>query len=207
MNALQLTNKVLEMMKSTQALTLAVISGDQVRALGWVNLAIEDICMKPVIWRFLRVRNITKNTVVGQQEYSATDLALSNLRKFDLNSFAIDNKRLSNCDYDDLRYADRTGEPVAVSSPEPTSIYFSHEPDSIVAFTFDYFRTHPALALDADTPLIPEAYHSLIVDFALMHYAQFDDAPEIFTASAMNGARMYKQLYREQAIVYSGSVL
>jgi hypothetical protein len=201
MNALELTNAVLLEMKSVPTVSLSTVVGDQKLALAWVNRAIQDIATKPVQWKFSRVRGKSFALSPGKEEYTAAEMYIGDLDTFDLDSFSIGTKRLTQTQYEIIKDKTAVGSPLLVCSPESNVVRFSPIPKEEKTITFDYFRTHPVLTSSLETPLIPAKYHYLIVCFALMHYAAFDDAPEIDISKTMGAARMYKQMFNEQAIV------
>lgn len=208
MTLIELCTEVLKWAKISGTITdTETATGDHARCVSWVNMAINDIVSKPVQWKFMRVRGFEFNTSIGKREYSSALLNID-VDRYDYYSFRVSGRKLPYINYEDILHLDdRTGDPAAVSFPESDVVYFSSIPVSEQTITCDYFKNHPTLSASTDTPLIPSKYDQLIIAYALKHYASFDDANEVWYSKSEEAERLYKELYRQHAIVMTGSAL
>ena len=60
-----------------------------------------------------------------------------------------------------------------------------------------YTKQVQVLVDDVDTPIMPEQYHMAIVYKAMMLYAGYEAAPEVFQAGAQGFNRTYNQMVIE----------
>lgn len=208
MTLIELCKEVLAWAKISGTITdTETATGDHALSVSWVNSAINDIISKPVSWKFMRVRGFEFNTSIGKRDYSAEFLNID-VDKFDIYSFRRDNIKIGYIKYEDIQHLDdRVDNPTAVSFPESDTIWFDSTPVSEQTITCDYFKNHPRLTKSTDKSFIPEKYDQLIIAYALKHYASFDDASEVWASKSEEAERLYKELYRQQAIVRVGSVL
>ena len=66
-----------------------------------------------------------------------------------------------------------------------------------------YVRKPQRLVNDFDEPILPEEYHQLIVYQAMMLYAQYEAAPEIFQAGVQGYNRLYNRMVNSETPVVS----
>lgn len=75
--------------------------------------------------------------------------------------------------------------------------------------THDYFSAPVSMSLDADEPTgLPAEYHEIIVWRALMDYAAFDSAPEVYDRANTNYSTMMKDLEadRRPVVQFAGAL-
>ena len=75
------------------------------------------------------------------------------------------------------------------------SICLGPPPDGSYTITGDYFVAPSEMAADIDVPVgIPTRFHMLIVYRAMMKYAGYESAPEVYQRASEENAGMYAQL-------------
>ena len=75
------------------------------------------------------------------------------------------------------------------------SICLGPPPDGSYTITGDYFVAPSERAADIDVPVgIPTRFHMLIVYRAMMKYAGYESAPEVYQRASEENAGMYAQL-------------
>jgi len=215
MNKLELCQEVLSRTGQSGTMTTTVGQRGMFRRIStWVREAYLDIQRMPIDWRWLRVRGATGNLSPDKEAYSATELGLTRLRSFDLDSFSIhhvdaDPDTAAPMDgskpWDSIsnKYAVSRvkGQPRFVLAPEHTGLLVYPVPNDMYIIHFDYFKRPQILAADVDVPEMPDYFHDLIILQALRRYASFDDAPEILEDFQMQYPPLFRELYREQAII------
>lgn len=71
------------------------------------------------------------------------------------------------------------GAPVAFTIMPDNSVFFSAPFDAAYDFKGEFWQRPPALAADADIPMMPAEYHRIILARAAVYYGNREDAPEI----------------------------
>ena len=61
-----------------------------------------------------------------------------------------------------------------------------------------YFKSPQALSANADIPECPEQFHEIIVWRAMLFYARYEAAPEIYQDAEINYNRMFAELVIDQ---------
>ena len=215
MNKLELCQEVLSRTGQSGTMTTTVGQRGMFRRISnWVREAYMDIQRMPIPWRWMRVRDVTGNLSPNKETYTAVELGLPNLRSFDLDSFSI--HAISDApdtaspmdgtkpwDTINTTYAVSMapGTPRFVLAPEHTTLHVYPVPNDMYVIHFDYFKRPQVLAADTDVPEMPDYFHDLIVLMALKRYAAFDDAPEIMEDFQLQYPPLFRELYREQAII------
>lgn len=124
-------------------------------------------------------------------------------------------------DWDDFRniyyYATQHtnyARPVIVSVAPDKSLWFGPIPDQATGPGDSYtiacecWLAPQVLAVDADTPLMPPQYHMAIVYRAMMAYAGYESAPEVFARGKSLYDEMMNKLYVDQLpVMVSGPPL
>jgi hypothetical protein len=180
--------------------TLASVSGqtgELARVLNWINTAYESIQNSQTSWNFMK-HGFTVNTVIGTDAYaygSCTDTTLAsaivNFGHWDTDSFQMykdtvaDENVMPCIDYELWKSIYRMGSQTASRPSEATilpndSIGLGPKPDAVYVFSGDYYRSAAAMSLNADIPVIPSQYHMAIVWRALMLYAQWEEADNLY---------------------------
>lgn len=162
-------------------------SGESERLVQWIRQADLEIQQRHSDWNYLWAQG-TMDTVASQHVYSAPVSASI----FDERSFIVDGEApLDVVPYLEVRGQVRpsgTGQPSRVVLLPNGSFRFDPTPDAVYTITFDYWSV-PTRMVVADTSesVIPAEFRQAIVGKALMHYAEYENAPEIM----QKGQRMY----------------
>jgi hypothetical protein len=201
-------------------------TGSLGRVVGWVADAFSDIAQDHDDWTWLRSSNIlgagvSVQTIAGQTSYplgtgpGTVDVLPDNFGKWDRETFRCQTTAIGFRDemfLDDLPYdAWRNGymlgamrsvqtRPVVVAVGPDQSLNLGPPPNGNYTVTADFFMLAPVLALDADIPLgLPTNYHMLCVYRAMMKYAGYESAPEVYARGSEENAGMYAQLMAVRA--------
>lgn len=203
--------------------TVVAQTGEMKRVCDWVASAYLDICAEHEDWNFLQ-SSFTVNTVIGQEAYtptSCTDSVLSaaigsatvgafgrwvegSLRIYKQSAGIAAQHNLFPLAYDWFReqyqlVAPANNQPSEFTvRPRDKAILCGPKPDDVYVITGDYYRVAVPLALDADTPLLPERFHMAIVWRAVRMYAQYEEAGGIYAASNIEYKRIHRSLLLDQ---------
>jgi hypothetical protein len=99
--------------------------------------------------------------------------------------------------------------PVVVAVGPDQSLNLGPPPNGLYTVTADYFVAPSVMVLDTDIPLgLPTRFHMLIVYRAMMKYAGYESAPEVYQRGSEESARMRAQLMavRAQRIGFGGAL-
>lgn len=207
MNFLQLCQRVTQKCGISGASTLPSTTVAQVgelkRIVDWVNEAWVDIQNLQQGWDWMR-SEFSFNTVANQQPYLpavATDTvtaapiaAFSNWRLESVRSYetalGVTNEQfMVYWPYDRFRnfymYQQQPpGRPLIFTvRPRDKALLLGNTPDGIYTVRGEYQKDATEMAADIDVPSIPTEYHMLIVYGAMMKYAMFESAPEVYAGA------------------------
>lgn len=217
MNYLQLVNRTrVECGVSGPALTTAQgLSGEAARIAAWVSAAWTDIQSSKEDWQWMR-EPVQFNTVTQQQEYTPTEAGIaSTFGNWKRDSFRCSSVGQNYADEQLLNYMEwgtfrnlyqygnmRTtyARPVVVAiTPGATKkLAFGSIPDQPYVITGEYYRKPVELSADADEPAFPERYHMSIVYRAMMFYAGYEAAPEVYQRGELEFKRLINRLNVDQ---------
>jgi hypothetical protein len=200
--------------------------GSQARLLAWINTAFEEIQTKHDDWFWMRSSNILNpgvtgmqfQTVAGQASYplgtgpgtSGVDPLLfgkwarGTFRNY-TTSVGITNEISMVDDFFDIwrdSYMISTlrtvqTRPMLVAIGPDESICLGPPPSADYTITGDYFTAPTVMLLDTDIPVgLPVQFHRMIVYKAMMLYAGYEAAPEVFQKGSSNYERMMRELER-----------
>jgi hypothetical protein len=80
------------------------------------------------------------------------------------------------------------------------SVCLGPPPNGLYTVTADYFVAPSEMVLDTDVPFgLPTRFHMLIVYRAMMKYAGYESAPEVYQRGSEENAGMYAQLLAARA--------
>jgi hypothetical protein len=202
----------------TSPSTVVAQTGRLGKIVNWTNTAWTDIQLDRSEWRWMR-KELEEDLVASTQRYSASDLSVTSFQKWlvtgDYNEdrwslyVTADGVETEGpihfLAWDDFYTTQLRGTPPSEGRPRYFSIddseklVFSPVPD--VAYTLRglYRKGVQTLAVDADTPEMPAAYHMLIVWEALKLLGNFDEASIQQRAEwAQNARRIRFNLERDQ---------
>jgi len=157
------------------------------KVVDWVARAWLEIQNKRD-WNFLWAEG-EFSTVVGENTYSpATNVVLSpDVRRWNPYSFTFTTVNGTKFYMKYVRWnnVDRTtlgnDGPVREFSIKPNNaLVFLTTPTEVGVVKFEYIRTPQILAANLDEPLLPEAYHDIILYQAMIYLAAEQDATELY---------------------------
>lgn len=187
--------------------------GENERLVGWAQSAYQDICKKHRNWKFLRSA-FTVDTVADTQAYlptactdndalsaaiTAADFSHWWTRTFRIykSSEGVATQRwIPYRSHGYFRDKWLIASPAAAfpseftERPRDKAILLGAKPDAVYVLTGEYQRRAPVLALDANEPLFHEEHHEIIVWFAIIRYAGFEEDSGLYD----HAEREYKKL-------------
>lgn len=201
--------------------TVVAQTGQLKRIVDWVATGYEDIQNKYTNWRWLR-KAFTVNTVIGDGEYAfgdCTDVdATGVITRFNhwwahdecdpytayLQASGVAAQyRLIYLPWEEFKWLYRFGTqnngiPMYVSVDHQNNLCLAPKPDAVYVIGGDFQKGPQVLALDADTPEMPAAYHKLIGYYALEKYGANSVAAEVFARAQLESARLMSALSMNQ---------
>lgn len=174
--------------------TVAAATGRVAQVVGWVSDAYVDIQNERGDWRWMQ-RAFEAQLTAGQKVYTAAALGVADLGKWlpdipalNLRRFTIweNGKREHESEIQQIDYMDwrRQYQRGVHATSQPTEWAISPQNELLVGVTPDkpywisgeYVMTPQVLAADADIPLMPAAYHRIIIQEAIRLMARSDES-------------------------------
>jgi len=188
--------------------------GEALRFVNWVNQAWMDLQSLREGWLFMN-DSASFVTVAGQPTYTPAECGVTNFGNWDRDSFRCYNTAagitseilMSYLEYNAWRDTYQYGgmretrtQPTQMSiAPPDKSICLGPYPDDGYTITGDYFTVPSYMAADDDEPgLLPAQFHMIIVYGAMMSYAAFESAPEVFQRGSIGHKGMLGRLVIHQ---------
>ena len=176
---------------------------------NWTASAWDDIQLERPDWYWMR-SSFTFTTVGGTRLYSPSDAGIaSRFSMWDTNSLRI--WRLSKTDeielpflaYEDFRQSYLIGQeiqnqPLYYTIDPQLNLLLGPIPDGVSTVTGEYFKSVQSLADSADVPEMPSQFHMAVVYRALMFYARYEAAGEIYTDAQANYKRFLRRMELNQ---------
>lgn len=226
MNYLQIAQRLQQeaAMTGTAISTCVGQSGDLKRIADWASMAWTDIQTDNPDWSWMR-KTVTFNTVANQGTYvPTTDMSLTDFASWRNHSFrlyltsaGVNNEfLLTQWDYDSFRDYYLLGSrrvtyarPVNYAVTPEKNIVLGLPPEGIYTVTGEYFKTPVTLAADADTPDMPSRWHMAIVYRAMMYYASYESAGEVYAVAEKEYRRIMDKVRIDQGprITFAGSLM
>lgn len=193
-------------MAGTGPVTVTGQTGEIGRVVDWVKSAYEDIQNLNASWNFL-LQSFTFPTVAAKQDYSASDISITDLASWKADSdedFTIyssysDESWLTLTDWSSFRQLylfgsarSTTGRPSSLSVKPNRALWLYPIPNAVFTVTGQYYRKDYLVA-DADEPLVPVDYQLAIVWKGLMYFAAYSAASDLYA----HGDREYKNIIRK----------
>jgi len=215
MNFLELVNRTrVECGVSGATLTsLSGLTGEAARIKDWVNEAWMDIQRTKEDWFFMR-QPLQFNTVAQQRFYTAADAGLTSFANWKRDSFRAstvgsnygDEQLLNYMDFLVYRnlywYANMRNtyqRPVVVTIDPQKKLGFGAAPDQAYVIVGEYYTQPELMVDDTDTPgLLPNWFHMMIVYRAMVYYAGYEAAPEVFQRGQSEFNRLMDRLNIDQ---------
>lgn len=166
-------------------------SGEGARLVGWVATSWEEI-QREQYWKFDWAQGAVRLNTLDTMFSLPADLDVWNP--------------------DSLKFQGRPIHVVAWSDLEKQSANAFHQvaisPDQVLHLnaaaeaekdlTFEYWRTPQMLSGNGDVPRMPTRFHMLIVWRALVHYALYENAPEVLQRARLMSAQLENDLQHSQ---------
>lgn len=174
------------------------------RTVEWIQSAYEDIQNLHAEWNFLRA-DLTFQTVASDNTYPIADISATEYGEWNQESFRsyltssgiAGEQFMEWLDWPDFRdryviSSNRTqeGNPRYIAQKPDTSLILFPTPNATYTINGEYFKRAQVMSVNADEPLIPTKFHMIIVWRALMFYAGYTSAPDLYEV----GQREYKNL-------------
>jgi hypothetical protein len=188
-------------------------SGEMLRVVEWVRAANLEIQKMPYNWDFLWGEYALTLTEplpgVFTQEYPLADLGVKNVDPASFYAYrpsvTAERWQLRNLPHVNWRrnYNSNvltTGKLSTFTVKPNGTLRFDPIPDELFTVAFDYFREPQSLAVNTDVPLIPEDFHNIIVQKALMEYARYENAVEVYQGANTEYTRMLDDLKRQHIL-------
>jgi hypothetical protein len=201
MNLLQLVQETRNKCGAAGVVSTVVgVSGEALRFVNWVKEAWEEIQQRRPDWRFMR-QDFSFPTVANKPAYLlsatagetlVTDHALwlgDTFRIFDPAIGKANEQYLPEWSYTDWRdtfdfggQANNRERPMVWARRDrDAAILLGNTPNKVYTIAGQYMQAPVALGADIDTPAMPARFHRAIVYRAMMEYAHFETAPEVYT--------------------------
>lgn len=214
MNLLQLVNQArVECGVSGPALaSVAGVTGESARMVGWVQQAWTDIQTSKEDWNFLRATfefSLTPNVF----DYTPAGTGLTDFANWKRDSFRCSSPGANYGDEQLLNYMDWNvyrnlyryanmrltySRPVVVAIKPDKSLAFGPGPSIAYVINGEYYTTPVALTLNTDTPALPDRFHMALVYRTMMYYAGYEAAPEVMQRGEFEFRRLMKRLEVDQ---------
>ena len=206
--------------------TVVGVSGSLGRIVGWVADAWTDIQMDHEDWDFMRSSNllgagVSFPTTAGKATYplgvgpGTVGIAADDFGKWDRETFrgfatfqGVRNEMfLDEIPFDAWRDSYMLGalrlgqtRPVVIAVGPDQSLNLGPPPNGAYTITGDFYMSPQEMTVDSDVPRgIPARFHMLIVYQAMMKYAGYESAPEVYQRGSQESASMYAQLLSARA--------
>lgn len=175
--------------------------GIMLRLPQWINAAYQEILSQHA-WNFCWAQ-FSGTLTAAQSDYVLDTLTgVSGVGPV-LSSSVKVNGQYINWDADYRKLIDQFN---GVSNTAPTkftrlpngSLRFFATPDSNYSIQFDYFRNAHTLVAASDVPLIPSAFHDVIVYKAMQFYAVYEGAQDVMAFANAQYALRLAQLGFDQ---------
>lgn len=183
------------------------------RIVAWVNMAWIDVQTEHPNWRWMRA-SATVATTASDNSYAPSEFSTTNFGHWIPNTFRCyttsvgqsDEQHLIYMPYDQWRNiydfganATQTGRPAHFSVGPDQSVKLGPAPNS-TGYTIkaDYQKEPSDMSGDSDTPDMPDEFHVMLVWKALMYYAAFESAPEVYQSAEREYKRHMSKLRLNQ---------
>ncbi len=190
-------------------------SGEMLRVVNWIAYAYEDIQNRHENWEFLQT-GFTFNTIINTQNYTIDATGVTELCKWkvdelgDFRSYLAatgtsDEMELQYVEWETFRTlylfaANRsvTGRPMYFTVKPDKSLSFWPTPNVVYTIDGEYFKRPQVMVANTDEPIIPQQYQMAIVWRALIDYAAYESAPEVYSSAELNFKRIMMKLEIDQ---------
>lgn len=200
---------------STPLSTAQNLTGESARIANWVNSAWNDIQTSKEDWQWMR-QPFQFNTVAQQQIYTPTEAGIaSTFGNWKRDSFRCSSVGQNYQDEQLLNYMEWTtfrnlyqygssrttyARPVVVTIDPDKSLGFGSIPDLAYVITGEYYVKPAEFSADTDapSPYFPDRFHLAIVYRAMMSYAGYEAAPEVYSRGELEFKRLMNRVEIDQ---------
>jgi len=187
-------------------------TGEMKRIVDWVSRAYKDIQNKHREWDFLR-QDFSFPTIANTSTYLPSAISLDELNAWKTDSIrcyltvtgVTDEQCLTECSWPVFRdryllggNRSQTGRPTVFAIKPDKSIIFWPLPSASYTVVGEYFLRAQTMMANSDEPLIPDEFHAIIMWRALMYYAGFEAAPEVYAQADKEYKALLYELQRDQ---------
>lgn len=222
MNLLQLVQRAAQECAVTGAIvTVANLSGEQLRVLNWVQTAWQEVQSKHNDWEFMRSSNLAGGGVsfVPAAGVPVTPLGTgagtigvtaANFGKWVpgtfrtwLTSVGTNNETyLDDIGFDEWRNAYMYGalrtvqtRPVAIAPGPAMQLCVGPPTNGLYTVTGDYYTAPTSMTVDADLPTgLPSGYDMVIVYQAMLYYGGYEAAPEVLDRGTVGYSKLMSEM-------------
>jgi hypothetical protein len=187
--------------------------GEYQRVINWIRQSNYEIEMEHSDFDWMR-KTVQFNTVANQPSYTPAECAVTDLGVWKMDSFRCYETAagvgseifLAPVSYDywrnEYQYNSRrntTSRPTAITQkPSDRSLCLGDSPDGIYTVVGEYYREPIYMTADAEIPAMPSRYHMAIVYRAMMEYASYESAPEVYQRGELKYNEMLRRLEHDQ---------
>lgn len=185
------------------------------RIVNWINKAYVDIQNKHDDWHFMW-SDFSFNTVAAQGDYSYDEVTgsltdrvarydLCSLRYYLTSAGVAQEQHLV---YNDWRVFMDTWRLGSTRTTQGAPLYFTVDrgkglrlsliPDDDYTITGEYYKAAAKMAADADEPILPEEFHELLIWWAMVNYAGFEETSFQYRHAQNMVALMMPKLERQE---------
>lgn len=180
-------------------------TGEMLRIVGWIKSAYDDIQLHNEDWFWMRAE-FSFTATAEKFRYTALEAGVtSRFGAWNDTSFAIksvgqnDVIPLDFISYSQYRESyisnvSVASRPVVFSVAPTLEILLGDRPNKDYLITGEYFKSPQILVNNVDIPDMPAQYHLAIVYRALMMYARYEAASEIYQDAEANYVRFLRKL-------------
>lgn len=192
--------------------TVAGVTGEDARLLRWIKQSWGLIQIDKPEWRWMWGQ-ATVNTVASDNDYLPAAFATGGRFRswrqqfgkiFETALGAADETRLVYAPYEDFFNRYMVGVPATPGRPlhftvaENNTVLLGPTPDRVYTVTLGMHKSNQTLVADGDIPEFHVDFHYAIVYRAMMMYARFESAPEIYDDSGEDFRMMMARLAIEE---------
>ena len=191
-------------------ITTIAQTGESRRLVDWIDDAWNDIQCAHQDWGWMRT-SASWVTVAGTYNYTTTDCGITagtfgmwqrrSFRNYPTATGNTAEVEMYDMDYDDWRGTYLFGgnrsvrtRPIEFAIGPNKAINLGPVPDVGYTITADYFTAPLDMAADADVPAIPVHFNMAIVYRAMMAYAGFDAASEVYQRGELEFGKLMRRM-------------
>lgn len=218
MNWLELTNRLRQEAGAvgadfTSVANAGALTREGRRYRDWINAAWRQLQRMRTDWQWMRLP-VQFTTVAQQGFYTPAQAGLASFRNWKVDSFRASTQGANFADEQILVFLEWTRyrnlyqyaqqrfnymRPTVLTVDPEKRLGLGGVPDAAYVIVGEYWRGVTDFAADTDEPTgLPEDYHEIIVWLALVQYAGFESASEVYVRAKQNYGDMIAVLVADQ---------